>query len=149
MDISLPSRDALKAQAKRLRQRFADTGHPITHSAALEAVAHQWGMRDWNTLSAQAHDTPHHHWQVGQEVAGTYLGHPFTARIKAAHRASSGFWRLTLRMDRPIDVVRSAQMSNLRRQITCVVNARGQSPEKTSDGKPHVVLQDHWSRPTA
>ena len=50
----IPSRDVLKAQAKRLRADLADRGQPISHAQALETIAHQWGARDWNTLAALA-----------------------------------------------------------------------------------------------
>jgi hypothetical protein len=43
----------LKDQAKRLRTSLADRGVEVTHSEALELVAHQYGARDWNTLAAQ------------------------------------------------------------------------------------------------
>ncbi|TDW27779.1 hypothetical protein EV128_110142 [Rhizobium azibense] len=46
--------DELKAQAKRLRQAMEPRGTAISHSAALELVAQQHGVRDWNTLSALA-----------------------------------------------------------------------------------------------
>ncbi len=42
----------LKQQAKRLRTSLAERGVDVTHSEALELVAHQYGARDWNTLSA-------------------------------------------------------------------------------------------------
>ena len=42
-----------KNQAKRLRTSLADRGVEVTHSEALELVAHQYGARDWNTLAAQ------------------------------------------------------------------------------------------------
>lgn len=147
MDTSLPSRDALKAQARRLRAKLSDAGQPISHAAALEAVAHQWGLRDWNTLSALAQDTPTPAWQVGQHVSGRYLGQGFQGVIKMAGQRSNGFWRMTLRFDDPVDVVRSAHFSCLRRQVSCSVDARGRSPRKTSDGVPQMVLLDHWSRP--
>jgi catechol 2,3-dioxygenase-like lactoylglutathione lyase family enzyme len=41
-----------KNQAKRLRTSLAERGVAITHSEALELVAHQYGARDWNTLAA-------------------------------------------------------------------------------------------------
>ena len=145
MDVSLPSRDALKAQAKRLRAGLATNGHQITHSQALEAVAHQWGARDWNTLCATAKNTPQPTYRPGQAVSGRYLGHPFTGLVKAANARGRDYWGLTLRFDAPVDVVKSAHFSALRQQITCVVDASGCSAQKTSDGTPHVVLHDHWS----
>lgn len=146
MDIALPSRDALKAQARRLRAKLAEAGHTLTHAAALEAVAHQWGARDWNTLCARAGDTPTPAWQIGQRVTGRYLGHPFRAVVKAAQQRGSTHWRLTLRLDEAVDVARSTQFSCLRRQISCTLDARGRSPQKTSDGVPQMVLHDHWAR---
>jgi catechol 2,3-dioxygenase-like lactoylglutathione lyase family enzyme len=41
-----------KQQAKRLRTSLAERGTEVTHSEALELVAHQYGARDWNTLAA-------------------------------------------------------------------------------------------------
>lgn len=135
----LPARDALKAQAKRLRSSLADQGNPISHSTALETIASQWGFRDWNTLSAAAENaTPV--WQVGQAVTGRYLGHDFTGRLKSVREASGGHWHLTLVFDQPIDVVASDRFSALRRQVNATVNARGVTHQKTSDGQPHLML---------
>ena len=136
----LPGRDALKTQAKRLRSTLAQQGTPISHSAALETLASQWGFRDWNTLSAAA-ETATPVWQVGQAVAGQYLGHDFTGRLKSVRQASGGHWHLTLVFDQPIDVVASERFSALRRQINATVNARGVTHQKTSDGQPHLVLK--------
>ncbi|WP_300058304.1 glyoxalase superfamily protein [uncultured Roseobacter sp.] len=146
MDIALPSRDALKAQARRLRARLAETGQTLSHSAALEAIAHQWGARDWNTLCALAGETPKPAWQVGQRVSGRYLGHPFRGQVHGAERRGARHWRLTLRLDTPVDVARSTHFSCLRRQISCTLDAQGRSPQKTSDGVPQMVLHGHWAR---
>ena len=43
--------------AKRLRASLADRGVEVTHSEALELVAHQHGARDWNTLAAADRST--------------------------------------------------------------------------------------------
>lgn len=147
MDISLPSRAALKAQAKRLRTGLADTGQPISHAQALEAVAHQWGARDWNTLNAQARDDPQPQFAPNQRVTGLYLGHRFGGHIKAVNSRTHGYWSLTLVFDEPIDVVTSAHFSNLRRQINCTIGGDGRTIEKTSDGQPHVVIDTNWSHP--
>ncbi|MCX7565063.1 glyoxalase superfamily protein [Sulfitobacter sp. F26169L] len=136
----IPSRDVLKAQAKRLRAQMRTHGTELTHAAALETVAHQWGARDWNTLAARAAtSTPQ--WYPGQRATGRYLGHPFNGVIKAARLASSGFWSLTVRFDNAVDVVTSAHFTSLRQQISTTVNARGESPQKTSDGQPHMVIR--------
>jgi hypothetical protein len=135
----IPSRDVLKAQAKRLRADMDAQGTQMTHASALETVAHQWGMRDWNTLAAKA-DVEAVNWQVGSRATGRYLGHPFTGMIKAARLAASGFWTLTVRFDAPVDVVESEHFSALRQQVNTTVNAQGESPQKTSDGQPHMVI---------
>ncbi|MBC3951208.1 glyoxalase superfamily protein [Pseudomonas folii] len=41
-----------KQMAKRLRADLATSSQEISHSAALELVAHQLGHKDWNTASA-------------------------------------------------------------------------------------------------
>lgn len=147
MDISLPSRAALKAQAKRLRSGLADTGQPISHAQALEAVAHQWGARDWNTLHAQARDAPQPQFTPSQRVTGLYLGHRFAGKVKAVNAKTAGFWSLTLVFDEPIDVVTSEYFSSFRRQVSCTVGSDGKTAEKTSDGQPHVVIDTHCSHP--
>lgn len=134
-----PSRDVLKAQAKRLRADLGAKGTPMTHASALETVAHQWGMRDWNTLAAKA-DVSAVQWHHGQRVSGRYLGHPFRGVIKAASLASSGFWSLTVRFDAPVDVVESEHFTSLRQQVNATINAAGFSPQKTSNGQPHMVV---------
>lgn len=135
----IPSRDILKSQAKRLRADLAAQGNTITHAQALETIAHQWGARDWNTLAAQAAHA-HAGWAPGQRVAGRYLGHSFNGVVKAARQAANGYWSLTLRFDEAIDVVTSDMFSAFRRQVNTTVNSDGISPQKTSDGQPHMVL---------
>ncbi|WP_386627536.1 glyoxalase superfamily protein [Sulfitobacter geojensis] len=137
--IQIPSRDVLKAQAKRLRSDLAAKGQTMSHAQALETIAHQWGARDWNTLSARASNI-HPGWSPGQRVAGRYLGHPFDGEIKAARQQANGFWSLTLRFDEAVDVVTSPLFSSFRRQVNTTLNAEGHSPQKTSDGQPHMVL---------
>ena len=44
---------AAKTMARRLRADLAERGVVLTHSEALEVVAHQYGVRDWNTLAAR------------------------------------------------------------------------------------------------
>ena len=145
MDIPLPSRAALKAQAKRLRASLTAAGRSCTHAEALEAVARQWGARDWNTLSARARDYGQPAYRPGQRITGRYLGHRFAGRIKAARSMSAGHYALTLRFDQAIDVVASRHFSCLRQQVNCVVNPNGRSARTTSNGQPHVVIFDAWA----
>lgn len=52
INLDAVDRTAVKNLAKRLREALAGDGVTISHSAALELVARQFGERDWNTLSA-------------------------------------------------------------------------------------------------
>jgi catechol 2,3-dioxygenase-like lactoylglutathione lyase family enzyme len=54
-----------KQMARRLRADLAARGVTITHSEALELVAHQHGARDWNTLAAITDTSP-----PGAPIAG-------------------------------------------------------------------------------
>ena len=141
MTTEIPSPDGLKALAKRLREAMASAGTPMSHAAALETVARKHGFRDWNTAQAAAQrQKPRPRWQIGQAVRGSYLGHAFNGRIKAARENTGGYWQLTLLFDDPVDVVASERFSNFRRQVNCLVNAQGVTHERTSDGTPHLVL---------
>ncbi len=140
MTHTIPTRDALKTQAKALRADLGARGTPVTHSQALEMVAHQWGAHDWNTLSARASQPNAPRFAPGDPVTGAYLGHRFSGTVKAARAQSGGFWNLTIRFDAPVDVVASAHFSSFRQQVTATVNATGQTVQKTSDGVPHLSL---------
>jgi hypothetical protein len=138
---TVPSPDALKSQAKRLRTAMAEKQTPITQSMALEAVARQWGYRDWNTLSAVAKSNTPVGWNVGQRVAGQYLGHMFQGSLKAVRAANGGFWYLTVIFDEAVDVVDSTSFSSFRKQVNVVLNEDGVTQAKTSNGVPHMELR--------
>lgn len=147
-----------KLQARRLRAALAAEGKPISHSAALELVARQHGMRDWNTLAAaHAHSTPEptrtSHVSgsvadghgpgllVGAAVTGRYLGQAFTGRLLAlAETPSDGLFRVTIHFDEPVDVVTFESFSALRGRITAVIGRDRISPRRTSNGLPHLVI---------
>lgn len=129
-----------KAQAKSLRLALVETGVTVSHSQALELVAQQNGARDWNTLHARlaaAAPTP---LDIGARVAGIYLGQSFTGAITAL-AAERGGDRVTIRLDKPVDVVTFDSFSNMRSVISGVVNAEGVSLALTSDGQPQLSLQ--------
>jgi len=138
----LPSRDILKAQAKRLRADMKTNGSDISHATALEVLAHQWGMRDWNTLAAAANTAALRapNWHLGQRVAGKYLGQAFAGTVKAARQAGAHHWSLTVRFDAPVDVVESQHFTSLRRQVCATINATGITAQKTSNGQPHMIV---------
>lgn len=111
----------LKAQAKRLRTYLSTKNIEIGHSASLEALAAQHGFRDWNTLSAKLDET---NWpSVGDKVAGTYLGHNFTATVRSAHiTKNEGVRRYQFQFDEAIDVVKSDKFTNFRRRVSADLN---------------------------
>ena len=136
----LPSRDVLKGHARKLRDTLARAGTPVSHSAALEHLAHQWGYRDWNTLSEAAAPPGRCAWTLGQRVSGRYLGHAFGGTVRSARRKGPDHVELTIAFDTPVDVVTSPRFSSLRRHVSCTLGPTGRTVEKTSDGQPHMVL---------
>ncbi|WP_437436587.1 glyoxalase superfamily protein [Ruegeria arenilitoris] len=131
--------EELKAQAKRLRQKLLGEGVQISHSKALELIAHQYGVRDWNTLHAQAGNRMH--LRVGDRVSGRYLGQPFTAEIRGMTMLGDGSHRrLTLQFDEPVDVVRFDSFSSFRQRVTGEIGWDGRSARQTSDGEPQLVV---------
>ncbi len=136
---TIPPVEDLKAQAKRLRDKLHVTGTAISHSAALELVAHQYGARDWNTLRAQSGNKMI--LQVGQRVQGRYLGQAFTGEIRALTSLGDGAHRrVTLHFDEPVDVVQFDSFSSLRQRVSGVIGWDGRSPRRTSNGLPQLIV---------
>jgi Glyoxalase superfamily protein len=138
-----PAIEDLKSQAKRLRQAMETRGTAISHSAALELVAQQHGVRDWNTLSALArrpNEEPIAALFVGSQVRGRYLDQPFSGKILALSAHGGGLHKITIHFDEPVDVVTFESFSAFRQRINAQVDGNGVSPRKTSNGVPHLVL---------
>ncbi|WP_170762819.1 glyoxalase superfamily protein [Ruegeria lacuscaerulensis] len=132
--------EELKAQAKRLREKLRSSGVQLSHSEALELLAHQHGARDWNTLCAMSGNRMH--LRVGDRVEGRYLGQPFTAGIRGLTLLGDGTHRrVTLHFDRPVDVVRFDSFSAFRQRVTGEIGWDGRSPRETSDGEPQLVVR--------
>ncbi|MGI9414274.1 MAG: glyoxalase superfamily protein [Hyphomicrobiales bacterium] len=140
---SLPSLAALRQQAKRLRADLEAGGTAVSHSRALELLAHQMGFKDWNTLHASiGNRPPASPVSLGERVRGTYLGQSFTGDVIAVRTLGTGDkYRLTLHFDEPVDVVTFDSFSAFRQRINCTVDRSGATTEKTSDGRPHLVLE--------
>lgn len=141
---TLPSLDALKDQAKRLRARLSAENGAIGHSKSLELIAAQYGYRDWNTLHAAAGNRPPFDpWMLGSRVKGRYLGKPFAGEIVSAQAltAQPGRYRLTFRFDEPVDVVTFDSFSAFRQRVTATIDETGRTVEKTSNGCPHLELE--------
>ena len=139
-----PPVDELKEQARRLRQAMTDHGTTVPHSAALELLARQHGVRDWNTLAALAgrrNDPPSSPLSVGARVKGRYLSQPFEGKILSlSSLAGDEFYKITIEFDEPVDVVTFESFSAYRRRINAQIDEKGVSPRKTSNGVPHLVL---------
>lgn len=140
-----PTVGNLKQQARRLRQQLQTRNLDLSHSAALEMVAQQYGFRDWNTLSAKA-ERPLSNGRpqtlrVGQTLRGTYLGQPFTAELLGLKVFAEGARRrVTLHLHEAVDVVQFDSFSAWRQRITGTIGWDGRSAECTSDGQPQLVL---------
>ncbi|EPE99083.1 glyoxalase superfamily protein [Rhizobium grahamii] len=143
MTTAYPPIEELKSQAKRLRQAMETRGTAISHSAALELVAQQHGVRDWNTLSALAtrpNEEPIAALSVGAQVRGRYLNQAFSGKILALSAHGGGLHKITIHFDEPVDVVTFESFSAFRQRINAQVDGNGVSPRKTSNGVPHLIL---------
>ncbi|MEO9899738.1 glyoxalase superfamily protein [Nisaea sp.] len=139
---TLPSIEELKYSAGELRRDLAAQGIIISHSQALERVAHDMGFKDWNNLSAAASRpkirSPA---SKGDRVTGRYLGQPFTATVLDVHAMEMhARFRVTLHFDEPVDVVSFESFSSFRQRVTCTLTPDGRTPQKTSNGAPQLVL---------
>ncbi|MFP5077141.1 glyoxalase superfamily protein [Rhizobium sp. YIM 134829] len=139
----LPSLQALKDQAKRLRGTLNARGGDLSHGQALELIARQYGYRDWNTLhAALGNRRDFDPYALGSRVRGAYLGQPFEGRVLGVQAIPSrpDLYRLVLDFDQAVDVVRFESFSAFRKRVTCTIDASGCSPARTSDGRPQVEL---------
>ncbi len=138
----LPTLGDLKGQAKRLRSELAADGTEVGHSRALELMAKQYGFKDWNTLHAAAGNRPQPApVALGQRLSGRYLNQPFDGEVIGIQAmAEPDRFRVTLMFDAPVDVVTFEGLSNFRQRVSGVIDRKGVTAEKTSDGNPHLVL---------
>lgn len=140
MSQRLPTTTEAKENAKRLRAQLADQGTKIGHANSLELVAHQYGFRDWNTFHAAIADLSPVGWTPGGRVQGAYLSQRFEATVVAVEMLRPGWFRLTLDLDKAVDVVTFDSFSNYRKRIRGVVGPAGTSRMRTSDGIPHLKM---------
>lgn len=139
--MTQPSLDAIKAQAKALRQALQTEGTVVSHAQALELIARQHGARDWNTLHArltQRNALPE--LVLGDRVAGHYLGQAYSGEIVALS-GSAGHRHVAIKLDQPIDTVRFESFSNWRHRIRGTLDVDGRSHRRTSDGTPHLIVK--------
>lgn len=138
----LPSLDALKDQARRLRDALGRDGTTISHSRSLELIAGQYGFRDWNTLHAKlGNQPPRRQLAIGDVAKGRYLGREFTGKVIAVQElAGGGMTRVTFEFETPVNVSAFDSFSVLRRRVVANIGADGRTVEKTSNGQPHLEL---------
>ncbi len=138
----LPAIGVLKNRARHLRQQLADDGQTISHSRSLELTAHQFGFKDWNTLSALAGDaSTEAPVEPGDNVSGRYLGQSFKGEVLDVRADNQpDMYRLTVRFDEPMDVVKFDSFSSFRQRVSCIIDSSGKTAQKTSDGRPHMEL---------
>ena len=137
----LPSIDAAKAQARALRHELSNNGTDISHAQSLELVAKAYGYRDWNTFYAKAGNRPQLPFAMKQIVEGQYLGQKFMGEIIGLKELSDGRYEIELELDAPVDVVSFESFSNFRSRLRKIVDHTGRSFDKTSDGRPHLLLE--------
>lgn len=146
--MDTPSIEALKLRAQELRQEFKTDGQIISHSKALELVARENGMKDWNTLSAKADSSRGKNiapaFFIGQKVKGSYLGQTYSAIVHGLSlvgEVNSGYYNISLDLDNAVDVVSFEGFSNFRKHIRATIYETGNSAQRTSDGKPQLTVQ--------
>lgn len=130
-----------KNNARRLRDALASEGIAVSHAKALELVARQEGVRDWNTLAARPNPVSTKAGEprgtavpfaVGENVAGTFNGNPAQGRIIGLEETiKPDLWRVTVAFNPPVDVSTSKLFSSERRRIQMVVGADGRSRRLT------------------
>jgi hypothetical protein len=127
-----------KTNARRLRDALAADGIAISHAKALELVARQQGVRDWNTLAARPNDTRAEQaaggvpFAVGETVSGTFNGNPAKGRVIGLEETiKPDLWRVTVAFNPPVDVSTSKLFSSERRRIQMVVGTDGRSRRLT------------------
>lgn len=129
-----------KSHARRLRDALASEGISVSHGKALDLVARQQGVRDWNTLSARARrDAPVAEsprsaapFGLGETVEGTFNDRPAKGRvIGLSETIKPDLWRVTVHFDPPVDASTSDNFVVERRRVEMVVGSDGRSRRLT------------------
>lgn len=139
--MAMISLDELKAEAKRLRAKLAESGKPLGHSEALETVARMHGYRDWNTIyAAIGNRPPGPPVTVGQIVSGLYLDKPFRGEVISVAAQGDGRFRVSLQFEAPVNVSAFESFEVLRRRVNANITREGVSLEKISTGAPQMKI---------
>ncbi len=142
MHSSNQTAEGFKLQARRLRDYFAGKNIEISHAMALEALAKQYGFRDWNVLSATLNrSSAQKVWpELEDRVRGRYLGHSFRGKVlKVETTKVASSRRYTILFDQPIDVVASTRFSSYRQRVNCYLDRNLASVDHK--GRPDNILR--------
>lgn len=134
------SLQSAKAQAAEYRQNQQAKGQHLSHAQSLEAIAKQHGFRTWAALRVRLIDHAPNGWIPGATISGHYLGQRFLGTLHQVTQASPGWYRLSIALDQPIDVVTFDSFSNHRSRLQAVVGDKGYTKEATSNGAPVMVV---------
>ena len=130
-----------KAFARSLRRDMATNGEHITHARALEITAQRMGFKDWNTLAARLGPRATFHPQLGDKLRGIYLKQPFAGELISVSSLNNGsHFQVTIKLDKPVDVVQFESFSALRYRLNATLDNRGLSPARTSNGEPQMII---------
>jgi len=150
-----PPPDIAKARAKRLRAYLAGAGFTLSHSQSLEAIAHEDGFRDWNTLSAHLrqaaektaeapkpetieNDCP---FTLGSRAAGLYYNTPFAGQVRGIEMtARDGVWRITLQFDKRLTVTMGEHLGMARQRVRLTVDRLGRSGNLAGKADGHAQI---------
>ena len=73
---------------------------------------------------------------------GHYLGQAFEGDVIGVQALTPpGRFRIILDFDEPVDMVTFESFSAFRSRVTCTIDAKGRTAEKTSNGRPHLQLE--------
>jgi len=141
MTIYLPTVEQLKIQARALQKNLAPE-QVLSYAQSLEITAHRYGFKNWNVIAAKAPNSfDVKTITIGCVVAGQYLGQTFTGTVKTITTyGTQGHFKISLVLTEPLDVVKFDSFSSFRHRINGTVDARAISPQRTSDGTPHLIL---------
>jgi hypothetical protein len=140
--LDTPSAQTLKSEARALRAQREQAGQPLSHGAALEAVARAHGYRDWNTARAALPDRVVVPFQVGQRVTGLYLDQPFTGLLIGVQLLGDmQHMTVTVAFDEPVNVTPTFMFAALRHRVVATVDLRGVTPALRGNGNPQMTLR--------
>ena len=130
-----------KSRARELRQELAHRGQTISHSQALERIAHELGYANWNIAAARLTNMPEYMPQLGDIVQGTYLGQSFMGEVLGVKAINGGtHFEVEIHCAEAIDVVTFDSFSSFRNRLRTTLDTYGRSVSFTSDKQPHMVI---------